>query len=130
VKLIHRSTSGRLPTSSFDFVSDAGAVIGCTQVRHRPSRNEDLPPEAANHIYYEIKEPYRGRGYGKTLLALALIEARRIGLERVRLTVGAENLASKRIIENNGGRWVADFRSWGHIHLYEISLLAHEDSVP
>ena len=36
--------------------------------RHRPSCNADLPPEAANHIYYQIAEAHRGRGSGKALL--------------------------------------------------------------
>jgi predicted acetyltransferase len=83
--LAHRSTSGLLPTSSFDLANDAGDVIGDAQLRHRPSQNADLPPEAANHIYYEIAEPHRGQGHGKALLALLLDEARRIGLDRVRL---------------------------------------------
>jgi predicted acetyltransferase len=124
MKLAHRSTSGRLPTSTFDLVDDTGDVLGFCQVRHRPSCNSDLPPEAGNHIYYEIAEMHRGQGYGKMILALALVEAKRIGLDKVRLTVDEGSPASKRIIESNGGRWVADFcfKAWGRVHLYEIDL--------
>lgn len=110
MRLIHRATTGRLPTSTFDLVDD-GAVLGFTQIRHRPSHASDLPAKAANHIYYEVAEPKQGRGYGKQLLALALAEAKRIGLEKVRLTCAINNLASKRIIESNGGDFVAIVRS-------------------
>jgi hypothetical protein len=83
MKLVHRDTSGRLPTSSFDLVDDAGHVLGFAQLSHRPSGNADLPPEAGNNIYYEVSEAHRGRGHGKVLLRLVLIEVRRIGLPHV-----------------------------------------------
>jgi predicted acetyltransferase len=108
VELRHRSTQGRLPTSTFDLVLD-GEVIGFAQVRHRPSHNADLPPEAGNNIYYEISEPHRGRGYGKQLFGLALAEAKRIGLSAVRVTVLSDNPVSRHVIESHGAQWVADF---------------------
>src|SRR5262245_42353845 len=100
MRLVHRNTSGPLPTSRFDLIGDAGEALGYTQVRHRPSQNDYLPPEAGNHIYYEITEEYRDRGYGKQLMALALREAHRIGLSHVRLTVEDENKISRHIIES------------------------------
>jgi predicted acetyltransferase len=123
--LVHRATSGPLPASSFDLVNDAGEVIGFAQLRHRPSCNADLPPEAANHIYYEIAEPHRGQGHGKVLLGLVLDEARRIRLEHVRLTVTADNPTSRHIIEDAGGRLVGEFMaSTGELYrLFEISLV-------
>ena len=62
--LVHRGTSGPLPTSCFELLGDTGEVIGYAQLRHWPSCNADLPPEAANHINYEIAEPRRGHGHG------------------------------------------------------------------
>jgi hypothetical protein len=56
MKLVHRDTSGPLPTSSFELVNGTGDMIGYAQLRHRPSCNEDLPPEAANRLSYEIAE--------------------------------------------------------------------------
>jgi predicted acetyltransferase len=124
MRLLHRNTSGPLPTSSFDLVNDTGEVIGFCQVRHRPSRNADLPSEAANHIYYEIAKAHRGRGYGKTLMGLALAEAKHIGLEKVRLTVDDDNPVSRHIIERHGADWVRDFvcRQGRRVHLFEIML--------
>jgi predicted acetyltransferase len=73
--LVHRDTSGPLPTSTFDLVNDAGEVVGFAQIRHRPSASADLPPEAGNHVYYQVAEAHRGRGYGKALMGLTLAEA-------------------------------------------------------
>jgi hypothetical protein len=67
VHLVHRATSGLLPTSTFNMVDEGGAVIGFAQVRHRASHSASLPPEAANHVYLQIAEPYRGQGHGKRL---------------------------------------------------------------
>ena len=59
----------------------------------------DLPTEVGNNLYYQIEEPYRGRGYGKALMGLALAEAKRICLEKVRLTVNDDNPDLRQIIE-------------------------------
>jgi predicted acetyltransferase len=93
-------------------------------VRHRLSCNGNLPPDAGNHVYYQISEPYRGRGYGKELMRLALAEAKRIGLQKVRLTVLGDNPTSRRIIEMNGGVRLRDFvsRTGESYHLFEVDL--------
>jgi predicted acetyltransferase len=114
-------------------VNDAGEVLGFCQVRHRPSHNADLPPEAGNHIYYEIAKAHRGKGYGKALMGLALAEARRIGLDRVRLTCLADSPVSEHIIRSAGAVWLQDFvcRKGEHYCLFEISLPGpHKDCVP
>jgi predicted acetyltransferase len=114
-----------LPTASFDFVDSAGEVIGFAQLRHRPSCNDDLPPEAGNHVYYEVFEQNRGQGHGKVLLRLILIDARRIGLQRVRLTVTDDNPTSRHIVQGAGGQLVGEFtaRTGELYRLFEISLL-------
>jgi predicted acetyltransferase len=126
MELVHRITQGRLPASDYDVVNDAGEVIGFTQLRHRPSCNADLPPEAANHVYYEIAEAHRGQGHGKALLRLVLDEARRIGLDAVRLTVKDDNPTSRHIVEGAGGQLVGEFVSrTGELYrLFEIKLRA------
>lgn len=121
--LRHASTSGPLPTSTFKLLLN-DVVLGFAQIRHRPSNNSALPPEAANHVYYEIGTSQRGKGYGKALMGMALDEARRLGLGRVRLTVLSDNPASKHIIESHGGAWLADFvcAKGETYHLYEVNL--------
>jgi predicted acetyltransferase len=74
------------------------------QIRHRPSCAADLPAEFANHVYYEVHENYRHRGYGTKLLELGKQQARRLGLTEIVVSCWESNPASKRIIEKNGGR--------------------------
>ena len=55
------------------------------------------------HIGYDVRPSSRRRGFGTAALGLVLPEARRRGLERVRLTADSDNLPSIKIIERNGG---------------------------
>jgi predicted acetyltransferase len=75
--------------------------IGEVSIRHR--LNAWLLQEGGN-IGYGIRPSRQRRGYGRLILALALEECRRLGLERVLVTALAANRGSVRIIEANGGR--------------------------
>lgn len=55
------------------------------------------------HIGYSIRPGRRHSGYGHRILQLALEEASQMGLERALVTCDADNDASRRIIESNGG---------------------------
>lgn len=59
--------------------------------------------KAGGHIGYEIRPSQRGKGYGKTMLRLALSKARSLGLQKVLLTCDKGNHASQKIILANGG---------------------------
>jgi predicted acetyltransferase len=102
LSLKHTDTSGPLPTSSFDLMND-DAKVGSLQLRHKLSSGVGVPKECASYIYYEIGPDYRGKGYGKEILKLGLEEARKIGLKECIVTCDSNNLASKKIIESNGG---------------------------
>ncbi len=80
MQLVYMKTEGHLPTSTFVLVDERGTEVGMCQLRHKPSCRKGLNPTFANHVGYEIYEPLRRRGYGTTLLALAKIEAKAIGL--------------------------------------------------
>lgn len=56
------------------------------------------------HIGYEISPSMRNKGYGKKILAIGLVEAKKIGLSKVLLTCDVNNVPSKKIIEHNGGK--------------------------
>lgn len=104
ISLKLKEITGKLPTSVFE-LTDGEKVVGFVQVRHRASSGIGIPQECASHIYYEIDEKERGKGYGKEALQLALEEAKKIGLAVVFVTCDENNLASKRIIEVNGGTY-------------------------
>lgn len=57
-----------------------------------------------SQIYYKIRESKRGMGYGNIILLLVLEEAKKIGFKQVRINCDNENVASKKIIINNGGK--------------------------
>ena len=57
-----------------------------------------------SQIYYKIRLTKRNKGYGNKILALALIEAKKLGFKRIRINCDDNNIASKKIIINNGGK--------------------------
>ncbi len=97
-----REKAGNLPTSIFDLMNDEKKV-GFVQIRHKVSAGAGIPNECASHLYYEVEESEWNKGYGTEALRLALIEAKKIGLEKVVVTCDENNIPSKRIIEKNGG---------------------------
>jgi predicted acetyltransferase len=106
--LVHIKTEGRLPTSTFE-LADQGEKVGFCQIRHRPSHGVGVPPEAANHVYYEIVAPKRGMGYGKHILKLAIGEASKLGMRELIICASENNHPSRRIIESNGGEFTGAF---------------------
>ena len=97
-----KKVHGLLPTSEYELV-EGNQAVGFIQIRHKPSYGEGVPAHLANHIYYEIRTEYRGKGYGKIILKLGLEEAKKIGLSEVFITSLESNIASRKIIEGNGG---------------------------
>ena len=74
----------------------------CGRVRIRHTLNDHLL-NIGGHIGYDIRPSLRRKGYGTKILALALPEAKKIGLDRVLLTCDETNVGSRKIIEKNGG---------------------------
>lgn len=56
-----------------------------------------------SQIFYKIRCSKRRKGYGNKILALALKEAKKLGFTQVRVNCSSTNIASKKIIINNGG---------------------------
>lgn len=70
---------------------------------------EALPEHVLGHIGYSILPRYGGNGYATAALAAMLRQAHEVGLERIAITCDAGNIASRRIIEKNGGRLKESF---------------------
>jgi predicted acetyltransferase len=62
-----------------------------------------LPSYVSGHIGYTVVPWKQGRGYATRALALLLPEARAEGLDHVDLETTADNIASQKVIETNGG---------------------------
>lgn len=82
---------------------DGDSIIGT--VRLRPKLEGDDETNEHGHIGYDITPSYRGYGYGKIILKLALEEAKCRGMKKVLVTCAIDNIASQKIIEYNGGQF-------------------------
>jgi predicted acetyltransferase len=100
--LIHKKTEGPLPTSTFELVSE-GKIVGTIQIRHKVSHSPEVPIECASHVYYEIEEKERGKGYGNDILRLGKEKAKELGLKNLIVICLDDNIPSKKIIEANVG---------------------------
>jgi predicted acetyltransferase len=100
--LEHARTYPHLPTH--EYVLRLGDVrIGKGQLRMKLSHSRAVPTECASHVYYEISPPYRRMGFGAALFALLRREAAGLRMGRLVVVCAARNLASRRVIERNGG---------------------------
>ncbi len=89
-----------VPWSTYWLVRDGRTILGVVRFRHYLN---DTLLAGGGHIGYDIRPSERRKGYGKMILALALDRARARGLDRVMVSCLADNIASARIIEVNGG---------------------------
>ncbi len=89
-----------VPISTFWYV-DGPDYLGTVIVRHR------LTPELdrrGGHIGYHVAPRRRRQGHATAMLAAAVGYARdQLGLERILITCDQSNIASRRVIEANGG---------------------------
>jgi predicted acetyltransferase len=88
---------GYVPATMF-WLIDNDEFIGRIQIRHKE-------PDSirSGHIGYYVRPSKRKMGYGKKMLEMALLEAKKIGFEKVLLTCNDDNIGSIRIIESNEG---------------------------
>lgn len=79
-----------------------GRIVGMIDLRHRFN---DFLREYGGNIGYSVRPDERCKGYAKWMLAQVLQEARKAGMTRVLITCDADNEASRRTIEANGGEF-------------------------
>jgi predicted acetyltransferase len=85
-----------------------GEFCGTISLRWQPG-TEALPPYCLGHIGYMVVPWKRQRGYATRALGYMLEEAKAEGLRYVEITARPDNLASRRVIEANGGIFVEEF---------------------
>jgi predicted acetyltransferase len=85
-----------------------GECCGVIGFRGQPG-TAALPPTCLRHIGYSVVPWKRRRGYATRALALLLDEVGREGLPYVEPTADATNVASRRVVEANGGTLVEEF---------------------
>ena len=86
-----------------------GEFCGLINFRWQPGTTE-LPPYCLGHIGYSVVPWKRRRGYATLALQLTLSQANKEGLPYVEIVVDADNVASRKVVEANGGEVIAHFR--------------------
>ena len=98
---IKEPRDGKVPdTTCFCLDTETNRFVGAVNIRHYLN---DYLMRCGGHIGDGIRPSMRGKGLGAKMLALALDECRKMGLERVLMVCDVENHASARTIQKNGG---------------------------
>ena len=85
-----------------------GEFCGSIGLRWQPGTSA-LPAHVLGHVGYAVVPWKQRRGYATEALRQLLPEARAEGLEYIEITTDPHNLASRRVVELNGGRLVEQF---------------------
>ena len=94
---------GRVPaTTYFNIRESDNKIIGMVNFRH--SLNERLR-KIGGHIGYGIRPTERRKGYAKIQLYLALLEAQKLGLDKVMVDCIETNIGSEKTILALGGEF-------------------------
>lgn len=90
---------GYVPQTTF-WLIDSDEFIGRVSIRH--ILTESLLQEGG-HIGYDVRPSKRRMGYGEKILELSLSKAKKLGIRKALVTCYETNVASRKIIEANGG---------------------------
>lgn len=90
---------GYVPDTIFWIINDE-KYVGRIALRHK--LNEHLE-KYDGHIGYDIIPSERNKGYASKALELCLNEAKKLGITNILISCNEDNLASKKVIEKNGG---------------------------
>ena len=92
---------GKVPDSVFFLLDeDRNILLGAVNIRHYLN---DYLLKYAGHIGDGIRPSERGKGYGTEIIRLALIECKKLGIDKVLMVCDKSNIASAKTIIKNGG---------------------------
>lgn len=90
-----------VPSSQFLTIRKSdNRLVGMVDVRHK--LNEHLL-KFGGYIGYSIRKSERGKGYGKEQLRLALLEAKKLKINKVLITCNKDNFPSRNTILSANG---------------------------
>lgn len=85
---------------------DRDRLLGAVNIRHY--LNDALLKEGG-HIGDGIRPGERRKGYATEMIRLALIECKKLGIDKVLMTCSKDNIGSARSIVKNGGVLESEF---------------------
>ena len=95
------ATDGWVPDSVFFLLDeDRDRLIGAVNIRHYLN---DALMVTGGHIGDGVRPSERRKGYATEMVRLALIECRKLGIDKVLMTCEKNNIASAKTIVRNGG---------------------------
>jgi len=86
--------------------NEKNKFLGAVNIRHY--LNEILLKEGG-HIGLGIRPSERRKGYATQMIALALIECKKLGINKVLITCDKSNIGSAKSILKNGGKLENEF---------------------
>jgi predicted acetyltransferase len=98
---IRTPTENRVPDSVFFLLDqDRDRLLGAVNIRHY--LNEALLRDGG-HIGDGIRPSERRKGYATEMIRLALLECKKLGIDRVLMVCDKDNVGSAKSIVRNGG---------------------------
>ena len=119
---LKEATEDRVPDSVFFLLDeDRDRLLGAVNIRHY--LNDSLLREGG-HIGDGIRPSERRKGYATEMIRLALLECKKLGIDKVLMTCDQDNIGSVRSIVKNGGILENEFvNAEGHVEQrYWISI--------
>ena len=93
--------------STLFFFMDDDTILWAIQIRHSIDHpNLSLEGWCGGNIWYGLRPSARGKGLSKKMLQLGLIEAWKLGIQKVLISAHEDNIASWKTIESCGGEYI------------------------
>lgn len=113
LEIKQETADGRVPdTTLFCLDRDRNIFVGAVNIRHY--LNEGLLL-TGGHIGDGIRPSERRKGYATAMIALALEECKKLGIERVLMCCDKDNIGSAKSIIRNGGVLENEVEEDGHL---------------
>ena len=98
---LKEAKDGLVPDSVFFLLDeDRNKILGAVNIRHYLN---DYLLKFGGHIGDGIRPSERKKGYATKMIGLALIECKKLGMDKVLITCNKSNIASAKTIIKNGG---------------------------
>lgn len=113
LEIKEETPEGRVPdTTLFCLDKNRNIFVGAVNIRHY--LNQGLL-ETGGHIGDGIRPSERRKGYATAMIALALEECKKLGIDRVLMCCNKDNIGSAKSIINNGGILENEVIEDGHL---------------